>query len=258
MRHFFSAIAALVLTAAQAGAQTAVDDILAGARADCESFEGGVFDPGNAVNAVDLTGDGALDSLVDEGAFSCTSAASLYCGSGGCMLHAVVGDGVTSWQATGWQVIDWGQARILLIGRDGGWCGGIGAEACFEALNWSDGRFLTVMPAAPVPAADAPADDATRPYSTDDFDATTYLPCSLNEPTQDQSCPAGVLRGAPGVATIRITAPDGAERVLEFVDGAITAPGTDDLTWAKDGDNWYVGIGGREYYIVPEAAVFGG
>ncbi len=77
MRHFFSAIAALVLTAAQAGAQTAVDDILAGARADCESFEGGVFDPGNAVNAVDLTGDGALDSLVDEGAFSCTSAASL-------------------------------------------------------------------------------------------------------------------------------------------------------------------------------------
>ncbi|MCV2863974.1 hypothetical protein [Defluviimonas sp. WL0075] len=251
MRRLVFGIMAAGLGAASAQAQTAVERVLAEARAECESFEGGAFDPGNAVSAVDLTGDGTADSLVDEGTFSCTSAASLYCGTGGCMLHAVVGDTVTSWQATGWQVIDWGQSRIVLIGRDGGWCGGIGAETCFEALTWSDGRFLTVMPTAPAPTA-------TAPYSTDDYDATTLLPCSLGEPTQDQSCPAGILRGAPGVATIRITAPDGAERVLEFSEGAIASPGTDELTWAKDGDTWYVGIGGREYYIVPEAAVFGG
>ncbi|MCV2867629.1 hypothetical protein OEW28_03190 [Defluviimonas sp. WL0002] len=253
MWRLLFAIAAFGVISDAAKAEAPVDGILSEARAACESFEGGSFDPGNAVTDIDLTGDGAADILVDESAFSCTSAASMYCGSGGCMLHAVVGDRVESWQATGWQVIDWGQARILLIGRDGGWCGGAGSQACFEALNWSDGRFLTVMPGQPEPAS------ATAPYSTEDFDATTMLPCSLDEPTQDQSCPAGILRGAAGEATIRVTAPDGVERVLEFsAEGAIASPGTDGLTWAKDGDNWYVGIGGREYYIVPEAAVFGG
>lgn len=255
MQRVFGAVAVLFLISPHAGAQTAMDGILAEARAACESFEGGTFEPGDAVTEVDLTGDGQADHLVDEGRFSCSSAASMYCGSGGCMLHAVVGDSVTSWQATGWRTIDWGGAHILLVGRDGGWCGGAGAEVCFEALNWSGDRFLSVRPADPQPAA---AEDAAMPYATDAFDATTFLPCSLDEPTQDQSCPAAILRGAPGEATIRVVAPDGVERVLEFSEGTITAPGTDELTWAKDGDNWYVGIGGREYYIVPEAAVFGG
>ena len=63
------------------------------------------------------------------------------------MLHAIIGETVTSWQATGWRLIDWNGDTILLIGRDGGWCGGIGAEWCYEALNWLDGRYMTVMPA---------------------------------------------------------------------------------------------------------------
>ncbi|MEO1676786.1 MAG: hypothetical protein AAFU80_01350 [Pseudomonadota bacterium] len=126
--------------------EAAVAEILARAEAECASFENGEFDAGDAVAEIDLDGDGANDRLVDESRFSCSSAASLFCGSGGCMLHAVVGEEVASFQATGWRVIDWDGMPILLIGRDGGWCGGAGAQVCFEAVNWSMGDMLTVMP----------------------------------------------------------------------------------------------------------------
>ncbi len=137
---------ALILAATPAQAADPVTAILDRAAAACTGLENGTFDPGEAVQPVDLTGDGQHNILIDEGKFSCTSAASMYCGSGGCQLHAIVDNQVTTWQATGWRTLTWGPATILLIGRDGGWCGGAGSEVCFEALNWSGDRFLTVMP----------------------------------------------------------------------------------------------------------------
>jgi hypothetical protein len=62
------------------------------------------------------------------------------------MLHAIVGDEVWSFQAEGWRMIDWDGRPILLIARDGGWCGGVGAQVCYEAVVWSHGKKLTVMP----------------------------------------------------------------------------------------------------------------
>ena len=123
-----------------------VADILARAEADCTGFEDGVFEAGDAIMEVDLTGDGTADRLVDESAFSCSSAASMYCGSGGCMLHAVWDGQVASFQAEGWRMIDWDGRPILLVARDGGWCGGAGAQLCYEAVTWSAGQMLTVMP----------------------------------------------------------------------------------------------------------------
>lgn len=123
-----------------------VAEILERAEADCSGFENGEFDAQDAVSEVDLDGDGTLDRVVDEGRFACSSAASLYCGSGGCMLHTIVGEAVASFQATGWRVVTWDEMPILLIGRDGGWCGGAGAQVCFEAINWSMGQMMTVMP----------------------------------------------------------------------------------------------------------------
>lgn len=70
----------------------------------------------------------------------------MYCGSGGCSLHAIVGDTVARFQVEGWKIIDWDGRPILLIARDGGWCGGAGAQICFEAIVWSFGEMLTVMP----------------------------------------------------------------------------------------------------------------
>jgi hypothetical protein len=116
---------------------------------DCQSFENGEFHAGNAVSVIELSSQfGTVEAeLIDESQYSCSSAASLYCGTGGCMLNLIVNGNISAWQATGWELIDWGPDRILLIGRDGGWCGGAGAEVCYEAVVWSNGKFLTVGPA---------------------------------------------------------------------------------------------------------------
>jgi hypothetical protein len=129
-------------------AADAVAPIISKARVTCESYENGVFDQGKAVSKIDLTDDGTLDTVIDESDFRCSSSKSLYCGTGGCMLHAIVDDEVWSFQAEGWRMIDWDGRPILLIARDGGWCGGAGAQVCYEAVVWSHGKMLTVMPQA--------------------------------------------------------------------------------------------------------------
>ena len=39
---------------------------------------------------------------------------------------------------------------------------------------------------------------------------------------------------------------------------ASSTPGSGTLTSSKDGDTWYLSINDNEYYVVPEAAIFGG
>ena len=96
------------------------------------------------------------------------------------------------------------------------------------------------------------------PYSTNDFDATSYFRCSLGSPSHDQTCPAGIYRGDRGSASIRVRAPNGRERVLTFDRGDVTTPDGGRLTWGKQDDEWYIGIDNREFYIVPQAAIDGG
>jgi len=102
------------------------------------------------------------------------------------------------------------------------------------------------------------SDYPTAPYTTAEYDATTLLRCSVGEASHDQSCPAGIHRGEGGAASIRVTAADGAERVLNFMGDDVTTPDGGDLTWGKQGGEWYIGIDDREFYVVPEAAVYGG
>lgn len=106
-------------------------------------------------------------------------------------------------------------------------------------------------------AGDEEDSSPTGKYTTADYDATTILPCSIGEPTHADSCPAGIRRGKGGAATIHVTSPAGSERSLDFRGGDVTTP-HGNLTWGKDGDEWYIGIDNREFYIVPEAAIYGG
>ena len=124
-------------------------DLVDRAADDCSNLENGEFDAGDAVTEIELRSQfgTVFAEIVDESEYACSSAASLYCGTGGCMLNLIVENEVRAWQATGWKLVEWGQDRILRIGRDGGWCGGAGAEVCYEALVWSNGRILTVGPA---------------------------------------------------------------------------------------------------------------
>ena len=111
---------------------------------------------------------------------------------------------------------------------------------------------------ASAPGQGDATDSPTAPYATAEYDATTWLPCSVGEASHDQNCPAGILRGDGGSASIRVTAADGSERVLNFKGDDVTTPDGGDLTWGKQGDEWYIGIDDREFYVVPEAAVYGG
>jgi len=102
------------------------------------------------------------------------------------------------------------------------------------------------------------ATSPTAPYTTAEYDATTLLPCSLGEDSLDQDCPAGIFRGDPGSASLRLMKPNGEERILNFDNGEVTTPDGGNLNWdIKDGD-WYIRIDDQEFYIVPEAAINGG
>ena len=123
------------------------DDVLAQAAADCADFDNGVFSAApDAVQAVDLTGDGQPETVVDTGKFQCSSAASLYGGSGGTGLTVIVGGEAVEFLAEVWTVTEFAGRNVLLIWHKGVDCGGIGVDPCVEALVWGDGRFMTVRP----------------------------------------------------------------------------------------------------------------
>ena len=86
---------------------------------------------------------------------------------------------------------------------------------------------------------------------------TSNVWISLDEPSHDRHCPAGILRGEPGAATIHVQSPSGEERILDFKDGEVTVTNGARLTWTKDGDEWHIVIDDREFLVVSEAMIFG-
>lgn len=107
------------------------------ARKSCGEFENGQFAlEWGAVSRVDLDGDLRPDWVLNDFGFACSSAASLYCGTGGCESHFLVGDTVTSLLNQGWDVVTFGQNRVLLMDVHGSRCGGINPTPCVEAFTW--------------------------------------------------------------------------------------------------------------------------
>ncbi|QQA42599.1 hypothetical protein [Pelagovum pacificum] len=106
------------------------------------------FDPDAAISTAVIDEVGTEATFFDTLTLTCAGdTVPIMCGSGGCTLFAEVGGAVTEWQAQGWQMIDVAGRPLLLIERDGGWCGGAGSQVCYEALNWDeDAGWLTVMP----------------------------------------------------------------------------------------------------------------
>lgn len=142
--------ALLTLLAAPAMAQT-TEAVLAQAKADCASIDNGSFTaPPEAVVQIDLTGDGAPDTLIDSGKFQCSTSASYWGGTGGDWLAVLAGGQQFDFLAQDWQVVPWNEKPVLLLWHNGGDCGGAGADPCVQALVWSDyrERFMTVAPEA--------------------------------------------------------------------------------------------------------------
>ncbi len=132
---------ALMATPALANDRT-VSGVINTARDECRSLENGTLEVGeNAVVEIDLTGDGKANTLIDASEFMCTTAASLFCGTGGCALSAVVDGTPHEFLAKGWRVVKMYDFPVLLLAVHGSECGGSGLRRCIKALSWSEGGF---------------------------------------------------------------------------------------------------------------------
>ena len=141
----------LCLLAAPACAEDTVAAILAEAKADCASLDGGTFDaPAGTITEVDLTGDGKPEQVVDAAKFNCSTSASYWGGTGGSQLSLVVDGKRLDYFAQEWKVIAWNKAPVLLLWLNGDECGGAGVDPCVEALVWSDFNkaLMSARPAA--------------------------------------------------------------------------------------------------------------
>ena len=139
------AAALLAFPAVAAEPSAAARALIVKAENDCK-FEKGRFGmQASAISRHDLNGDGKPDEIVDTAKFSCTTAASLWGGSGGTYLYAVVDGKSTEFLAHGWRLVDAGRQKVLLLSVHHSECGG-GGGPCFRAHVWSGGEFRTTKP----------------------------------------------------------------------------------------------------------------
>jgi len=89
-----------------------------------------------SVQRVDLDGDHRSVWVLNEAGFACSSAVSLYCGTGGCVSHFLVEDRVFSLLNRGWEMVNIGRDRVLLADVHGSQCGGINPAHCIVASVW--------------------------------------------------------------------------------------------------------------------------
>jgi len=108
------------------------------------------------------------------------------------------------------------------------------------------------------PPTGAPAGDAKIPGTP--YHARGPVSCSIGPAGKGSAeCEFGVIRGTPGTAEVHITSPGGERRVIRFTDGVVSSPDPDvTLTFEKRADEWVIGINDFEYYVIPEAVVYGG
>ena len=133
----------LVPVFAAAGYSPAVAEILRKAEAQCAGFEEGKFHmEDSAVSSFDFTGDGQPEEVVDAAQFACSTAASMWGGSGGTMLWVVVGGNPYEFLAHRWRVVDVEGQSVLLLAVHSSECGDT-IGPCYRALVWSDGFRTT-------------------------------------------------------------------------------------------------------------------
>lgn len=89
-----------------------------------------------SVQRIDLNGDLRSDWVLNDFGFACSSAASLYCGTGGCMSHFLIEDHVATLLNQGWEIATIGLSRVLVAEVHGSQCDGIGPTQCFVASVW--------------------------------------------------------------------------------------------------------------------------
>jgi len=92
-----------------------------------------------------------------------------------------------------------------------------------------------------------------------DTDASGTLPCSGGEPGFERDCEFRVKRNRSG-ASIWTLKPGSCSslRILYFDNQTFSTDDDTALSFARQGDNWWVGAGEGEFYLIPDAVIFGG
>lgn len=107
------------------------------AEAACTEINGGQFAlEWGGIERVDLDGDLVADWVLNESAFACSTAVSLYGGTGGNMSHFLVDGQLSSLLNQGWEAVSVGRNRVLLADVHGSQCGGINPTPCTTASIW--------------------------------------------------------------------------------------------------------------------------
>lgn len=120
-----------------AGLPAALAEKVAAARQACADVRNGEFAlEWGAVTRTDLDGDLSPDWVLDESAYACSAAVSLFCSTGGCMSHFLIGDTLASFRNQGWTAITFGRHRVLLTDVHGTECGGNSPTPCVIARIW--------------------------------------------------------------------------------------------------------------------------
>jgi Na+-translocating ferredoxin:NAD+ oxidoreductase RnfG subunit len=92
------------------------------------------------------------------------------------------------------------------------------------------------------------------------YDATGKIKCSVGNPTLDEWCDFRVVRHQPtGGAQIWIShGGKTSDRVLHFAGKKFTSDEGAALSAQRQGDSWRVNAGGKIYYLIPDAVIYGG
>ena len=113
------------------------------AKQDCNGFDNGNFhSTEKTITLHDITGDGRPEEFVDTSQFSCSTAASLWGGSGGTYLWVIVEGKAYEFLAHKWRVVDIDEQQVLLLAVHSSQCSDkIGS--CYRAYTWQDGFRTT-------------------------------------------------------------------------------------------------------------------
>ena len=117
--------------------------IVQNAKKECTNFSNGKFNTTErTITLYDFTGDGRPEEIVDSSQFSCSTAVSLWGGSGGALLWVIVDGKSYEFLAHKWQVVDVDEQKVLLLAVHSSECSDkIGP--CYRAHVWSDGFRTT-------------------------------------------------------------------------------------------------------------------
>lgn len=109
------------------------------AKQECNSLDNGSFhSTEKTITLHDITGDGRPEEFVDASQFSCSTALTLWGGTGGTFLWIIVDGRPFEFLAHKWRVVDFDGQQVLLLAVHSSQCSDdIGP--CYRALVWQEG-----------------------------------------------------------------------------------------------------------------------